>query len=334
MQNILKTEVMTGLVQKFPPQGLMGLSMAPRLATSKITAQMARWDVMRSSRHLPEYNQPGAPAKREDKLIFDTYVAELAYHRFKKALDAQTLYFLRNAGDQYNVQAGEQRVRQELEDLNRLLDYKTEYMIWQMFTGTLAATQADVKFSVDYGIAVGHKPTTGTSWASLTTADPVSDIQAWKKLISRDSGEMPTDAYCNETVMNYMVNNTKVRELLRNQYGRQLVETGNINRMLGLNVHVYDNGYTPKGGSFTPFIGEDKFIIIAKGNPDPEGQVTNRLWDLLEGPSLDMGANGRPGKFSKSWMAEDPSVEHILVEHYALPVLFKPEAVIYADVVP
>jgi len=333
--DVLKTEVMTGLVRKFPvDNSLVGMKLAPRGATSKFIGSTARWDVQKMSRHLATFNVPGAAAKRSTLTIKETKTSTCAYFREAKVLDAQTLYWVRNPGDQYNTQQGIAAVTEEVGDLNAIVDRTVEYMIWQMFAGTLTVAQADVKFSVDYGIAATHKPTTGTSWATYASADVIGDIATWKKLISRDGGEEPTDMYVNETVMNYMINNAAVRELLRNQYGQQMLESGKITKLMGLNVHEYNSGYVPIGGSFTPFIGDDKVIIVGKGNMDPMGRVTNKLFDILEGSSLDTKAQGRPGKFSKSWEEEDPSGIQALVEWYCLPVLMKPELVVYADVIP
>lgn len=333
--DVLKTEVITNLIQLFTAQpGMAGLNLAPRLPTSKFIGQTARWDLVKANRHLATFDVPGAPSSRETLMVKESKSSTCAYFRKSKMLDAQTLFWVRNPGSQFNTQQGKAAVTQEMQDLNWTIDRTVEYMIWQMMAGTLTVNQDGVKFTVDYGIDATHKPTTGTSWATIATADVIGDIATWKKLISRDLSEEPTDMYVNETVMTYMIQNAKVRELMRNQFGQQMLESGKITKIMGLNIHEYNSGYTPKGGSFTPYIPDDKVVIIAKGNSTPGGKVTNKLFDLLEGSSLDVKANGRPGKFGKSWEEEDPSGIQVLTEWYTLPILFKPDGVVYADVIP
>ena len=42
----------------------------------------------------------------------------------------------------------------------------------------------------------------------------IGDIRAWKALVAQDSGYSPTDAYCNETVMDYLLGNDDVSAFL------------------------------------------------------------------------------------------------------------------------
>jgi hypothetical protein len=231
------------------------------------------------------------------------------------------MYWLRRPGSE-QVQFAEAGVRGELADLNSLVDRRVEWMIWKMISGNLAVNQSDVKFSIDYGIASSHKPAVTTSWAG-SSADILADLTAWKKLIARDGGEVADTLFLTETVMGYLVENQKVRELLAYQGGRDLVESGRIPRLLGLDLVVYDAGYVPEGGNFTPFIPDDHVAMTAGKD----------FWTLIEGASLDVRAQGRPGKFAKSWEEEDPSIRQILVEWAVLPVLKKPDNVVYAAVV-
>ncbi len=336
--NVLRTEVITGLVRKFMPTAneFVGMALAPRKGSSKFPGQTATWDVFQRGRHAAEYNSPGSPAKRQRNMVKQSISTTCAYIREAKALSAKTLYWLRQPGGQFNSQYAEQGVRDELEDLNGIVDRRVEQSIWEMFSGTLTVNQADVKFTVDYGMDGSHKPTVATSWADLANADPLADLRAWKKLIQRDGNGLATDVYMNETVMGYLVDNAAVRSLIEKtpSLQRQIAETGWITRWMGLNFHVNDRGITPLGGAFTPYIGEDKVIMIDKGNSDPGGKVTNDLFDILEGSSLDIQAQGNPGKFSKSWEDHDPSARQILVEWYEIPALQQPELVVYADVVP
>lgn len=315
---VLDHRVLTKMVELFPVNDLAGLSRIPR---EPAAAGIAEWDEVRNSRHLAELTVPGAEAKTSALRTVTHKIANLAYIREKKMLSAPTMYWLRRPGTE-QVQFAEGGVRAELGDLNNLVDRRVEWMIWKMLSGSLAVNQSDVKFSIDYGIAAGHKPAVTTSWAN-PAADILADITAWKKLVARDSGEVPDTLFLTETVMGYMVENQKVRDLLSYQEGGNLLESGRIPRILGLDLVVYDAGYVPEGGSFTPFIPDDHVVITAGKD----------FWALIEGASLDARAQGRPGKFAKSWEEEDPSIRQVLVEWAVLPVLKKPDNVVYAQVV-
>lgn len=315
--SVLDHRVLTKMVELFPVKDLAGLSRIPR---EPAAAGIAEWDEVKNSRHLADFTTPGAEAKTTALRTVTHQIANLAYIREKKMLSAPTMYWLRRPGSD-QVQFAEGGVRAELADLNNLVDRRVEWMIWKMLSGNLAVSQNDIKFSIDYGIVSSHKPTVTTSWAN-PAADVLADLTTWKKLIARDSGEVADTLFLTETVMGYLVENQKVRDLLAYQGGRELLESGRLPHLLGLDLVVYDAGYVPEGGSFTPFIPDDHVVMTAGKD----------FWALIEGASLDVRAQGRPGKFAKSWEEEDPSIRQILVEWAVLPVLKKPDNAVYAAV--
>ncbi len=259
----------------------------------------------------------------------------MACIREKRLLKGMQLYHLRAPGGDWASQWAEQRVKAELGDLTMKVKKTWEYAFWEMLKGTLTVAQEDVQFVVDYGIATSHKPTAATLWSDTANADPIANIRAWKKLITQDSGEQPTDLFVSSTVMGYLVDNAKVRELMRQQYGRQMAEEGRIVKLGGLNVVEYDNGYVPDGGSYTQFVPDTHVFIIGKGDrrsPEAGGKITNMLADIQQGSPEDVEAGGKPGLFSKSWTEKDPAGVQALVASSFLPVLKKPEAVVYAEV--
>jgi|GEM_PF-3226392 len=331
---VLQHTVLTAMVEKFPPQEMMGMAMAPRKATSKIKGEVAKWDVKRRGRDMATLNTPGSPSKKRANMVHETKTSSFAYMRESKMVTAETMWWLREAGKDF-VQAGEKRVMEEMEDLNGFIDRRMEWMIWQMFTGEMKYDVDDVTdaVDVDYGIPSANKPTAGTDWDDFANATILANLRAWKRLITRGANMKPTDLYMTEVVHNFMISNDEIIALLQNTKGDNIVSDGVIKRIQGMNVNVYDSGWVDEStGTYYPYISDKHIIMLAKGNPTPGGKATNGLWDILEGPALDVKARGRPGKFSKSWEEEDPSGTQALIDWYALPVLYYPEAVVYARV--
>jgi hypothetical protein len=322
--DIFRTEVMVGLVEKFPRPELLGLKIAK---PEMIPGQVAKWDVMKRGRDMAEFNVPGAEANIVSLMGRERKTQTMAYIREKKTLDALTMYWLRRPGEE-SKQYAERAVLDELDDLDKRVSNRIEWMVWQMMTGTMTYNGNNVQFTVDYGLASTHKPVLANSakWNLVNDADPINDLRRWKSLIEEDSGVSPDTVYLTSKQMGNLVANSKVRDLLKATFGGTGGVVSRIKEliMLDLNLELveYNAGYVPEGGSFTRFIDEDHIIMTAGDD----------FCNLQYGASLDHKAKGKPGKFSKSWEEEDPSARVILIEVYCLPVLKKVENIVYAKV--
>ena len=331
-QNLMRTEVLTGLVQDFKHMNLLGVSLMPMLAENRIPGMIAEWDVEHVDRTLVDYNVPGHEANRNAASTYTTKTAKMAYLRDKIPLSATTLRFLRRPGGPKDVIAGEQRVRAELAKLDRKMAQRVEWSIWQMLSiGSLTVSQPVTgnEWVVDYSVPATNKVTVGTAWSDFTNSDPAQDIEGLIAAIEQNGGQTPSRAVCGRTVMGYLINNTKVRELMRNQYGRQMLESGYITKLCGLDLQVYNGTYKTSGGTVTPYIAADKFVVL------PPADNTAPAFDLMEGSSMDLDApENHRGKFSKMWVDKDPSVETVLIDWPHLPVAFKPSEIGWLDVIP
>lgn len=316
--SILQHEIMTELVKKFPTPQFIGAQLFPE---KSIISNTAEWDEVHQNRDIAKYTNPDSEANIVDRRGVIHKTATVATIREKKNLSGSTMAWLRRPGTE-NTQYGEQAVRDELEDLNSRIERRRELSRWQALTGTLTVDEEGTKFTVDYGIAVSHKPTAPTAWSD-SAADIIGDLKDWKQLIREDSGEEPTTVYMHETVMNYMLKNTGIQALMGEQLKTQVLQNGYISRVLNLTFVVYSAGYVPAGGSFTPFIAEDR-IIMTTGS---------KFAKELIAPSIDPKSGFRPGKFSKSYQQEDPAGVTVLVEINSLPVIDKVENIVYAEVV-
>ncbi len=314
--SILQHQVMTAVVRKFPMPQFIGKALFPE---KPIVSDTAKWDEIHQNRDMAQYVVADGEAKIVDNRGVIQRSATVACLKEKKQLKGSTMAWLRKPGTEH-VQYGEQAVKDELTELDSRNEFRREWARWTALSGTLTVDQADVKFTVNYGIAGSHKPTVGTSWSDVS-ADIIGDLTDWKQLIQQDSGEGATKVYINTETMQYMIKNTGIKALMGEQLKTQILQSGYITRIMGLNFIVYDAGYVPSGGSFTKFV-PDNVAIVCTNSVFAEEQLA---------PSLDPKSGFKPGKFSKSWSEEDPAGIWALVEINSLPVIKKVENLIYAD---
>jgi len=317
--SILQHQVMTEVVRKFPTPQFIGKSMFPE---KPIDTDTAKWEEVRGNRDMANYVVPDGEGNIVARLGVTQKTATVACLKEKKQLKGSTLAWLRKVGTEH-TKIAESAVREELADLDSRLEFRREWARWQALTGTLTVAQANVKFTVDYGIDGTHKPTVATAWSDVA-ADIIGDLTTWKALMQQDSGENATTVYVNSIVMSYMVKNTGIKSLMGEQLKTQILQSGYITRVLGLNFVVYDTGYVPSGGSFTKFV-DDEHLFMVTNSTFAEEQIA---------PSTDPKSGYRPGKFSKSWQNEDPAGIWVLIELNSLPVIKRVENIIYADLTP
>jgi hypothetical protein len=151
----------------------------------------------------------------------------------------------------------------------------TEKMRWEAFlNGTLTVSyeQGQTDLFIDYGYPAGHKPTAGTSWATISTADPVADLRLWSNVLAASSGYFGTHIHMSSNTYDYIVRNAKVRAFLTATNRSMLIPTKqDILTLLreGSDIIIYDNGYradtvgTARGipDSLTRFLPDGKVLM-------------------------------------------------------------------------
>jgi len=317
--SILQHQVMTEVVRKFPTPQFIGKNMFPE---KPIDSNTAVWEEVHGNRDMADYVVPDGEGNIVARLGVQQKTSTVACLKEKKQLKGSTLAWLRKVGTEH-TKIAESAVKEELEDLDSRLEFRREWARWQALTGTLTIDQAKVKFSVDYGIDATHKPTVGTAWSDVS-ADIIGDLAAYKEIMQKDSSEAATTVYLNSTVMSYLIKNTGLKSLMGEQLKTQILQSGSITRVLGLNFVVYDTGYVPAGGAFTKFV-DDGHVFMVTNSTFAEEQIA---------PSTDPKSGYRPGKFSKSWVEEDPAGIWILIELNSLPIIKRVENIIYIDILP
>ena len=318
---ILEQKVLTGIIEKYvaPPENV-GRAMF-RKQTHPFTN--AEWDVLKGSRERSTPTVPNREAHIVKQLGVGKKTASFIYVREKKAFEPTTLRWLREPGQMARSNA-EKAIRRETKDLNDRLERLIESYSWESLAGeiTVVYEEGD-SVTVDMQFSATHKPTAATAWSDAG-ADIIGNIYAWKKLIRQDTGFDATDIYLPGDSMEYVYKNTAIKGLFSEKHKWAYLQSSVIEGLLGLNWHVFDGGYENVSGTFIPYIDADYAIMMSKGgNP----------FILMEGLSADEDApRNHTGKFSKSWTSKDPSARFVLIEYNFLPIVQRPDNIVYAKV--
>lgn len=328
--SLLQPTVLSGVVEKLvAAENLTLLNMVPKDSNPFPTVQ---WDVIKGSRTVAKPNVPNSEAHIVPKLGISQESAAFIYLREKKVFEPTTIHWIREPGQIARTNA-ERAVLREVTDLNQRFDNFAEFILWRSLTGTLVLDYPDVQATVDYKVPATHKPSAGTGWNTANTAQIRSDIVAWKRLLERDARVAATDAFATGVTMERVINafavdaragSTMLTERMKDEYFARGVMPG----FMGLDWHTTEQVYDTDGGVRTLFVPDDALFIVNLRD--------NRPMVLMEGPSADDEAPaGHTGKFSKTWKEKDPSARQFLLEWNLLPVITRPEQIVYvADVAP
>lgn len=323
--SLFEPAVIRGVVEKIPVPENMTLSNS--LPRTPWPFPSVTWDVIKGSRMVAKPNVPNSEAHIVPRLSMSQESASFVYLREKKVFNPTTLHWLRQPGTVSNIQKAEAAVLREINDLNYRFDNFVEWACWQALTGTLTLDYPDVQASVDYHVAATHKPTTAVGWASATPAQIIADVKAWKRLISRDARVPATDVWLTEPTIDkifasFTNTSTSAPNLLSDRMKDQYYTSGVLPGFLGLDWHVVETFYDTDAGVPTLFVSDGSLFMtnLRDGRP----------LEVMEGPTADDEApEGFTGKFSKTWKEKDPSARQFLLEYNFLPVLTRPEQVVY-----
>lgn len=239
-----------------------------------------------------------------------------------------------------------------LVDKGRILQLRneraTEWLRWQAFRGevTIPYDGGMSNLYINYGLKATHKPVASVLWSSTSTADPVSDVQAWSEVIAEDTGFYGTKLHMNLKTYNYLINNTNIRNSV-NFYAsgansilrprRQDVLELFQSVYTGFDIVLYDNGYRDVGEtgigttSLTKYLPDGYVLMTTDYNLDGVP-----IADTLDGQvTVSSGYNQvdiRQG-FQAEVMLDHVAKTHMLRAASArIPRLLIPDAFVWAKV--
>lgn len=325
--SLLQPAVLNGLIQKFTaPPDFQGLSSIFNNRQPSLDPT-AKWDVIEGNREIAAPNVPNSEAHIVPHLGSGQRTSSFIYLREKKVFKPTTIRWLRQPGTLATKNA-EAAVLREVQDLDRRFDGFAEYCCWKAMSGSIVLNYPDVKATVDYGFATSHKPTVTVGWddTAKTPAGLLADVNAWKLLITLDARTVATDVWCNSTTFDLVIATLArgATNIMSDRMRDQLLQTGTVSGLFGLTWHIYDLAYVDSNGATQFYVPTDYVIVTTSANS---------AFYLMEGPTADDDApDNFTGKFVKSWKAPDPSARQHLEEWSFLPIIERPEQVVYAKV--
>ena len=318
--SLLEPTVLRGVVEKLTVAEK--LTLMNELPRTPWPYPSVTWDVIQGSRTVAKPNVPNSEAHIVPRLGVSQESASFVYLREKKVFEPTTIHWIRTPGE-LAARNAEAAVLREIKDLNQRFDNFAEYICWQALTGTLTLDYPDVQATVDYKVPASHKPSVGETWATADPDEIREDILTWKRLLSRDARVDAKDAWSTEFTLNRVMNAFASNPLyLSDRMKDEFYKNAVLPGFLGLNWHVCEQVYDTDGGTRTLFVADDTVFLTNLS----EG----RAMEIMEGPTADDEApDQHTGKYSKTWKEKDPSARQFLLEWHLLPVITRPEQIIY-----
>lgn len=293
------------------------------------TSSALQWDVKSGSDRILKNLKASEAAQIQNKVGGSTITCTAPRYAPKRFIAASDLDQLRRMGDVAPELIGNM-VSDNLEDMRGCIDRTREFQAAKALSGQIVDDTGAVL--VDYGFVGAQKPTLTTTdkWTD-SESKPINKIRAWKKLIVQKVGNVQKFvAFCASDVMDSLLSNPSVSELIKYVNGGKVAEEGRIAMLAGVEIVEILESYTDANGNVQDLIPAGYFALVgvAPGNAAE-----------LYAPTVDLTDPSGVGKgqaaamfFSKSWEEQDPSGRWIKAEARPLPVLFKPECVVYAKV--
>lgn len=238
-----------------------------------------------------------------------------------------------------DLQSGTDYVYNVLRLLSEGVDSRIEELRWKALSvGTYTYDKYGIKISVDWGIPGGNQVVPAAAiWSDVDNADPLTDIITWNQVLIDAVGSGAVVAYCSSTVLGYLLQNAKIRNLLgytQTGLGPEFGTRRQVSQLMlngeGLPLVPYDALFNEEAadGTITPtrFLGTTKFVMLASAS----GLSPFGLGQVLDGPIPDN--NMISGKFADFYIEKEPYREIARCIQMAFPALYVPSAVLIATV--
>lgn len=329
MDKLFRTRALTKAVNMIKPGPTRILDKVFKNKSRQMTSRFA-WDIISGSDTLLDNLKVGDPASIETGTGLRTITCEAPRYAPKRFFSAADLDAIRQTGTQNSQALMSEKIAKNLRDMKSKVDRTREFQAAKAITGQIVDKNGVVL--VDYNFTAAQKPVlTGTDLWTDAASDPLANIRTWQKQIVRLVGDVEFFSFTNKGAMDALLNNSNARELMKYTIGDQLAKKGRIANLAGTEIEEYWGSYTTDAGVVTDMIPNDAFIMVGV-SMDTAEELFAPVVDL-DDPS-GVGKN-RPASmfFSKSWDQKDPSGRFVKVESRPLPVIYKPECIIWATVI-
>lgn len=285
---------------------------------------------------LAPFVAPMQGGKVIKKLGYTTKSVKFPRIRVKKQMSAHELLKTRElgssiyVGDNTSVEDSKmQKIAREQGHLKAIVQRRIEWMAACALKGQIDYTSDDLAFSIDFAMPSEHKPTlSGDEVWGGSSADIITNIREYKTKILQATNQTADVALIGTTALDKLLADEKVQKLLDNRAisaGQIDLHQGSyVGRLCGVDIYECAEQYIDDSGSAQNMIDPEAFVLIASN-----ARFTQEF-GLIE----DLEAEAQVGMefFSKMWNEKDPSAAWLLAESNPLPVVYQPEAVVYATV--
>lgn len=277
------------------------------------------------AKSLAPFVAPMQEGKVIKALGYTTKTVKFPRIRVKKQLAARDIIALRGVGETIYVGEGASldnskntKIAREQLHLKNLITRRMEWMASQALKGQISYTSDDLAFEIDFGMQESHKPTLAAD------ADIVAGIRAYKNLILQATNLTADTALIGTSALDRLLEDEKVQKMLdnRNIAAGNIDAQGNnyIGRLCGVDIYECAEQYLDEEGESHSMIDDDAFVLFASA-----AKFTQEF-GLIE----DLDAQVGMEFFSKMYNEPDPSAAWLIAESAPLPVVYQPDAVVYA----
>ena len=336
---ILSRKYLTQVAREYPSQAYIGESILPMQA---VPGMDTMWDIILKDGRLAPFISVDAESPLAEKKGLERGFSELAVIREKEMLKESDLLGLRLPGEAgemtglVNTQraTSEDKIRSTINRMTGRVWGRVEWMRWQALSvGSITYDDNKVIFTVSFGLPGDHIVTLLTTdrWSDTTNSDPINDLNDWIELVTLDAGYVPTRAYVGNNVPGYLVNNAKVRDVLKyNGRVESLLNTRSVLQylgdILGLSIQRYATQYQDSSDTDTFFLGADKVVVVCEPR-QADGEV---LGDVATGPAA--ANDWDTGLYSWSKEETDPWATFVGSGIHAFPRIIHPKWILIANV--
>ncbi len=246
---LLTPRYLMKVIDDIPPQEetYRGAEMFP-LTTQP--GPRVEWDIRRPLGGMTQAVARGAESPIIHRRGVGQASFEPAHFREKVVLGESDVTTLRKLGTWEQREKAAELIADILVDLNSRLDTRIEWMRWQpIVNNSLTVNENKVQFTVNYNMPSRQRPTASPLWSSTSTADPISNIQTWIRLV-RGAGCKPKKFWFNTMVQQYLFRNARVLSLID-----RVFNSGNMGLM---SMEIL-------GSIFKTFIGDYEYEVYDAG---------------------------------------------------------------------
>ncbi len=295
------------------------------------------WDQVDAAPNLAVWLNNNEEAAQSTKRTIQRNAIEVPQIRIKKPFTAQELETERAPGTAIYLEGGpgayaEQKVADELEDMKNDALRSAELMCGQAITGGLDIENDRIHFTVDYNFVPDDQAFTPANIWTAANATIIADIREMKRMLKQNLNLPTLDgisiiAIAGHQVVDAMYADDAVQAVLDNRRmvaGQiQIGMSDYMGNLAGVDFFEYDGGYELAGAKGR-FVADDEVYLFA---------MLPGAFELHYGAVYDLGAGGNVAVpfFSKSWTTEDPSLRWILLVSAPMPIIKKPQAIVYTD---